>query len=285
MNRTWMYAGLAAVCGFLVAIAWRVDAPPAGERPQAAAASREAAMQPSMPAAIAPAQSAGSDIGELRRRLDDEVRARRELEDEVAALRRQLDELQVLGESSAARLQQAQSEAADSGVDSANGWFDEQALIDSGMDGALAGELKDFYERLEFERLQLRDRAAREGWDRARRRDGFEALDERERQLRERLGDSGYDAYLYAAGRPNRVAVTSVLASAPAAQAGIQAGDYILRYDNERIYDWSDLRAATTAGDLGDPVALEVERGGKKLQVYLSRGPLGVRTDSRSVAP
>jgi len=79
--------------------------------------------------------------------------------------------------------------------------------------------------------------------------------------------------------------VTSVLASAPAGQAGIEAGDHILRYDNQRMYNWRDLRTATTSGDISDVVEVEVDRDGETLQFYLARGPLGIRMDSLSVAP
>ena len=283
MNRTWIFAGLAAVAAVLLALAWRGESPPGGEMPSVASMSRETTMPPPVPANES-SRPADNEIDTLRRRLDLETRARRELEDEVEALRQQVDELRNLAESNAVSRQQARLPEA-TADDTATVWFDEQALIAAGMDGMLAGELKAFFERLELERLQLRDRAAREGWDRDRRRAGLEALDEREQGLRERLGEDGYDAYLYAAGRPNRVAVTSVLASAPAGQAGIQAGDYILRYDSERIYDWRDLRSATTAGNLSEMVEIEVERDGESLQFYLARGPLGVRMDSRSVAP
>ena len=287
MNRTLTYVVLAAVVAVLLALAWRGESPPDGEAKQANAQVGENAGSASGSTPGSAPPRAGSEIDTLHRRLDAEIRARRELEGEVEALRRQVAELQDRAESNAvdAQLKRSQAAAADASDDSANAWFDEQSLIAAGMDGVLAAELKAFFERLELERLQLRDRAAREGWDRARRREELDALDQREQSLRERLGEQGYDAYLYAAGRPNRVAVTSVLESAPAGQAGIQPGDYILRYDRERIYNWTDLRAATSAGNLSEMVEIEVERDGETLQFYLARGPLGVRMDSRSVAP
>ncbi len=287
MNRTWLFAGLAALAGLVAVIAWRADSPPVGEASPAVSTARDVSVPSSAKLVREATPPGAADIVNLRRLLDDEIRARQELESEVEALRRQVAELRDRSESNAADAprNRSQAVAADASADAANAWFDEQALIAAGIDSALAAELKAYFEALELERLQLRDRAAREGWDRARRRDEFALLDEREQSLRERLGDSGYDAYLYAAGRPNRVAVTSVLASAPAAQAGIEPGDYILRYANQRIYDWSDLRAATAAGDLSELVEIEVERDGESMRFYLARGPLGVRTDSRSIAP
>ena len=284
MNRSWIYAGLAALAGVMLTLAWRGEPPAGGEPSSAVAVAGQTTRSPSVTAITGSSVPAGNEIDALRRRLDAEMRARSELENQIESLQQQVEELRNLVISGAASGQQA-PDPGDTDGDTANAWFNEQALIASGMDGGLAAELKTFFERIELERLQLRDRAAREGWDRERRRAGLEALDEREQSLRERLGEDGYDAYLYAAGRPNRVAVTSVLASAPAGQAGIQAGDYILRYDNERIYDWRDLRSATTAGNLSEMIEIEVERDGESLRFYLARGPLGVRMDSRSVAP
>jgi S1-C subfamily serine protease len=76
-----------------------------------------------------------------------------------------------------------------------------------------------------------------------------------------------------------------VLESAQAGTAGIKPGDHIIRYDNQRIYNWRDLREATAGGSISDTVALEVEREGETIEFYLARGPLGIRMDSVSVAP
>jgi len=225
-------------------------------------------------------------ISELNRLLQNEIRARQALEQKLETLSRQVSALD-----SAAGLF-AVTETADQPDDNPDepelpeeGWFDQQALLDSGMDNALVSEMKVTFEQLEMERLYLRDRAAREDWDREQMRSEMEALESREDELRERLGESAYDAYLYASGQSNRVAVTSVLASAQAGQAGIKPGDHIVRYDNQRIYNRMDLRSATTSGDISDTVPVEVERDGETLQFYLVRGPLGIRMDSLRVAP
>ena len=67
--------------------------------------------------------------------------------------------------------------------------------------------------------------------------------------------------------------------------AGIEAGDHILRYDNQRVYNWRDLRTATTSGDISDVIEVEVDRDGETRQCDHARGPLGIRMDSLSVAP
>ena len=224
------------------------------------------------------------DLTELQRSLQDEIRARRALEKKLDRLVRRVAEMGAEMEASPGTVA-ADDAATNNSEVAGQGWFDEQALIEGGMDSVQASQLMTFFEQLEMERLYLRDQAAREGWDRTRLRDEFRQLDDKEESLRDQLGESAYDAYLYASGQSNRVAVTSVLASAQAGQAGIEAGDHILRYDNQRVYNWRDLRTATTSGDISDVVEVEVDRDGETLQFYLARGPLGIRMDSLSVAP
>lgn len=231
-------------------------------------------------------ESVAAQIANLNRMLQDEKTARQALEQKLDSLSRQLAALDSTAEASA--LADTADQPVD-GSDQAYGpgqdWFNEQALLDNGMDSSLARELKEYFEQFEMERLYLRDRSAREGWDREKTRVEMQAIESREEELRERLGESAYDAYLYASGQPNRVAVTSVLASAQAGQAGIQSGDHIIRYDNQRIYNWMDLRSATTGGNISDTVEVQVERDGQTLQFYLARGPMGIRMDSLSIAP
>ena len=222
-------------------------------------------------------------LAELNRLLQDEIRARQALELKLETLARQVAVLDRAAVATAAV--DPGEEPFDDPDERDRDWFDEQALLDNGMDESLVSELKVFFEQLEMDRLYLRDRSARARWDRAQWRAELQSIESREEDLRQRLGDDAYDAYLYASGQPNRVAVTSVLASAQAGQAGIQSGDHILRYDNQRIYNWMDLREATTSGDISDTVAVEVERDGATLQFYLARGPMGIRMDSLSLAP
>lgn len=229
------------------------------------------------------ANPAADRLAELDRRLQDEIRARQALELKLESLSRQVAVLDITN--GATGTADPGEQPVGDPEERDRDWFDDQALLDNGMDSGLVSELKVFFEQLEMDRLYLRDRSAREGWDRAQLRAELQAIESREEDLRQRLGDEAYEAYLYASGRPNRVAVTSVLASAQAGQAGIQSGDHILRYDNQRIYNWMDLREATTGGDISDTVAVEVERDGTTLQFYLARGPMGIRMDSLSVPP
>jgi hypothetical protein len=94
--------------------------------------------------------------------------------------------------------------------------------------------------------------------------------------LRAELGDADYEKYLTAMRRPTQVGVGSVLASSPAEQAGLKAGDQIVSYDGARVFDMQDLTELTFEGQPGETVVVEIERDGLPMQVYLPRGPIGI---------
>jgi C-terminal processing protease CtpA/Prc len=226
------------------------------------------------------------DLNELYRLLRKEMRARQALEQKLETLSRQIADLKSNSESFKpidAGPADNISEADVSGAD--NKWFNEQALVDIGMTSSRANELKNYFEQLELERLYLRDQSIREDWEREKLTEAMQNITDKENDLKSRLSESEYDAYLYASGQTNRVAVTSVLASAEAGTAGILSGDYIIRYDNQRIYSGFQLHEATTSGSINDSVAVEIERDGETLHLYVPRGPLGIRMNSVSVAP
>ena len=227
------------------------------------------------------------EMRELKQLLQNEISARQSLQQKFEVLSRQLNEFEANMQffSGAKDSEQvANDNKSDVSVADDN-WFNVQALIDSGMANTRASELKAYFEQLEIERLYLRDQSIRESWDRQKYRDARLTLANKEDDLKNQLSESEYNAYLYASGQANRVAVTSVLASAQAGIAGIMPGDHVIRYDNQRIYNGFDLREATSGGNIDDSVALEVERDGETLQFYLPRGPLGIRMNSVSVAP
>lgn len=284
MQAPLIYVALAAAAGIGIGVmlgqqsATSKSVPVAEGQAEAANAGDGAASRDTAPPVVV------LDLTELQGSLQAEIRARRALEKKLDRLVRRVAEMGAIAEASPGTVA-ADDAATDDSEAAGKGWFDEKALLEGGMDSVQASQLKTFFEQLEMERLYLRDQAARESWDRVRMRDEFRQLNDKEESLRDQLGESAYDAYLYASGQSNRVAVTSVLASAQAGQAGIEAGDHILRYDNQRVYSWRDLRTATTSGDITDVVEVEVDRDGETLQFYLARGPLGIRMDSLSVAP
>jgi hypothetical protein len=229
----------------------------------------------------------GADIAELNRLLKNEIKARQNLGQRVETLVQQMNSLRNDLQSSERAISSEQGgddRESDLPV-SYRGGFNEQALIDRGMNSSQASELKIYFEQLEMDRLYLRDQSIRESWGRDKLAEAMQALESREDDLKSQLGESTYDAYLYAAGRSNRVEVTSVLEKGQAGMAGIMSGDQITRYDNQRIYNGFDLREATASGNIGDSVEVEIVRDGRTMQFYLVRGPLGIRMNSVSAAP
>ena len=165
-------------------------------------------------------------------------------------------------------------------------WFDDDLLLRAGFDAAEVEALNERYELIELERLFVRDEATREGWlgqPRYHRR--MRELDERYNALRFEYGDDRYDWLLYASGNDNRVQVDRVMQHSAAADVGVELGDIILRYDDERIFDVRTLQQATGEGRARDAVSLDVERAGEHIRLYPPRGPLGIVLVPRYVEP
>jgi hypothetical protein len=160
------------------------------------------------------------------------------------------------------------------------------ALVASGVDPGLAEDLVLREAQRSLERLSLRDQAIREGWvGTAEYREELSRIDADARSLREEIGDETYDRYLFATGEDNRVRIDSVIPGSAAEIAGLQPGDLIEDYADERLFEFSELRRKTTEGEYGEQVAVRVRRGGRVVETWIPRGPLGVTLDSARVEP
>jgi predicted metalloprotease with PDZ domain len=95
-------------------------------------------------------------------------------------------------------------------------------------------------------------------------------------RLREALGDAEYERYLQANGSPTRVRIDGFDASSPAAYAGFEPGDEIVSYAGERVFNLRDLHALMLTGTPGETVPATVLRGGQPLELYVTRGPVGL---------
>jgi S1-C subfamily serine protease len=138
----------------------------------------------------------------------------------------------------------------------------------------------------ELARLELRDLAIREGWYRSERyRQELRDIETQTPRLREQIGELAYDRYLFATGRPNRVRVAAVIEGSEAERAGLLPGDVIMTYAEAPMFDGSDVRGATTAGERGEMVPVQVMRGGSLTEAWLPRGPMGVRLDPVRIDP
>ena len=241
-------------------------------------------------------QNINQTLNQLQDRLLQEIEQRKILENKIALLEKRVNAKNSPdGKASAddpdSTISSVSANPHQSGLPERNmggndQWFNEQAMLDAGVDPTKVNFIKESFEQAEMDKLYLRDQAKREGWINSKRyTDAAKEIADRTKGLRDQLNETEYDAYLYAAGRSNRVIVSSLLSTSPASNAGIQPGDTILKYDNKRVYNWSDLTNATSEGSANDTVTVTIERNGQLQQVYLPRGPLGIRLTTDSVAP
>ena len=94
--------------------------------------------------------------------------------------------------------------------------------------------------------------------------------------LRGEIGDDAYARYLEAQGQPASITITQVLSGSPGSSVGLQAGDQLVSYDGERIFNVVDLRNQTLQGNPGETVVIEVDRDGTRMQLTIPRGPIGL---------
>jgi C-terminal processing protease CtpA/Prc len=154
----------------------------------------------------------------------------------------------------------------------------QRALEAAGLDEQTAESIKLRGDQLAMTEMYLRDQATREGWlDTPRFREEMAAIEAQRTSIREELGDEAYDRYLFALGRTNRVIVNDVMYDSVAEDVGLQTGDLIIRYGDSRVFATDELVTQTREGSVGDPVTVVISRGGKRMEIEVPRGPLGVR--------
>jgi hypothetical protein len=240
--------------------------------------SRNDAAPLAVPAAPAADQDAGPEA--LRAALEAERERSRELAGQVEWLLFQLEELarseapQRNGGDVAQPEAERETAAAPQKPDEER-WFDAGLLLASGVPSHEIERLREIFDASEMEIIDLTHRAMREGWLRSGRY--TRELRDLRAGLREEIGDESFDLLLYATGRRNRVLISDVLRNSPGARAGFEPGDIVLSYDGKSIFQTTGLQRATTQGQLGDRVTVEVLRGGEVIHLYPARGPLGFR--------
>ena len=140
--------------------------------------------------------------------------------------------------------------------------------------------------QLDFRLLDLHDRARREGYlNSPRYHKERREIMATAPSLRSTIGNDSYDHYLYTTGQKNRVVVTSVMSDSPADQLGVQKGDIVLNYANEKVLSWQDLRKFTSKGVYGEYVNLNILRNDQLINILVPRGPLGVRLETTVLDP
>jgi hypothetical protein len=242
--------------------------------------------------------SAQADIERRLSRLEGAVAeaatGHRRLTEQVAAIRAHLaargggssDEAARATTGAAAAAPEAANDALNAPGRDAGQSTMERALISAGLDPAAAADIKHRQDALAMQEIYLRDQATREQWlDSPRFAAELAAIDAQRTPLRAEIGDDAYDRYLFALGHANRVRVDEVLTQSPAEQAGLQAGDLILRYGDARLFAPGELVDQTRSGTVGETVQLDIIRNGQRLAVQVPRGPLGLRVAATQGTP
>ncbi len=159
-------------------------------------------------------------------------------------------------------------------------------LIRGGISSTVAEDIIRRKNSIDLKRLELQDRAKRENYlDTQRYFDELDEINQQDVNLREELGDARYDEYLYAGKQNNRVRVASVMLGSAAEQSGIHKGDIVLSYDNKKMFNWRELKNATTEGQLGEFVSINIIREGEIYSFTVPRGPLGIQLGMTRLAP
>ena len=218
-----------------------------------------------------------------------------QLERQIAALQQRIEQLE-RAQQQAPLLETALEEkttagghfssAIDTPVSANARVLDPAHLVKAGIDPATADDIVRRKNEIELQKLELRDRASREGYlGSSRYMQELQALIDEDFSLRAELGDDAYDRYLYASGQANRVRVAAVIPGSAAEQAGVRSGDLIIRYGETRLFDWRELQQATTQGSREEYINLSVMRDGQETLLWVPRGPLGVRLSMMRVNP
>ena len=138
----------------------------------------------------------------------------------------------------------------------------------------------------QMRQIEFDDRARREGWvNTPRYYDEYNKLTSATDSIRSDLGDEAYDRYLFASGRPNRIAVSTIIETSPAERAGFKPGDVIKSYGGERVFSGQQLTKLRSTGEKGAPVTIEIIRNGELMQITMPRGPMGVQIGLDTVDP
>jgi hypothetical protein len=165
---------------------------------------------------------------------------------------------------------------------------DEQrgALLRAGVAADLADDIVWRRAQVSLARLELRDEATRDGWlNDGRYREELARIDEQRVSIRDEIGVDAYDRYLFETGQQNRVLVDSVIPGSAGEESGIQPGDVIERYGDQPVLGFGDLRSATSDGERGELVPVNVRRGNQQVELWLPRGPIGIGLDATRVDP
>ncbi|WP_232324990.1 PDZ domain-containing protein [Microbulbifer agarilyticus] len=156
-------------------------------------------------------------------------------------------------------------------------------LIDAGFTPERAALIIDRQERLQYEQMQysyeyhhMKDKRSERA---AALQQKIQAYSNPRRVFEQELNPAEFEQYLNAFGGRTEMEIGSIIESAPAFDAGLRAGDKIIRYNNQRVFHMGDLRTQVYQAKPGSSVEVEIQRQGSSSTetIYLPAGPLGIR--------
>ena len=237
-------------------------------------------------AALSPFRPGNPEVlAALQQQLQQERQAREQLAAQVETLQQRLEEFESSYGSEVASITDTR-EPQPAHEPSAEVRTSVQSLIDAGIEAEQAAWIQARLDEIDLQQLYLKDRATREGWlNKPRyhreRRQHLNAVT----GLREEIGDDAYDRMLYTLGRANRVVIRDTMLNSPAEQYGLQAGDRIIEYNGQRVFATNELNTLTSGGDGSSMILLRVQRDDAYHDIYLPRGPLGIRMSTARELP
>ncbi|TVQ91206.1 MAG: PDZ domain-containing protein [Chromatiaceae bacterium] len=256
--------------------------PPATATPAAGTAALVGAAQPTASSATDPATTANPDP-ELLARVEHLSEGWGRMEAELAELRARLAVL----ERRPSPVETAASEAERRrALRPRTPEQQRDALLRAGVRLQQAEDILWRRSQLALERLELRDQAIREGWIGSEQfREEMRRISGQQVSLRDELDPNIYDRYLFETGQDNRVRIDSVIAGSLGEDIGLMPGDLVEAYNEQPIFDPGELRTATTVGERGELVPVRIRRNNQPLELWLPRGPIGIRLDTDRIAP
>jgi hypothetical protein len=217
-------------------------------------------------------------VAALETAVSDEREARRVLEDELVALYAELDRLRTGAPAPkvAGTAEEPLPPPLPSRMREEN-TFEErsEALVDEGLSAERAAYIVQRESELRFAQMQ----AYYEARNAENPEERLAELRNPDEALRAEIGEAEYEKYLKANNRSTSVTVEGVMSSSPAADAGLQPGDEIVRYGGDRVFNSRDLIERSMEGD--GFVVVELVRDGAAMEVVLPRGPLGIEIGRR----
>lgn len=156
-------------------------------------------------------------------------------------------------------------------------------FTDAGLSYERAAFIVDKQERIQYEQMQfsyeyhhLQDKRSSRAKEL---QEKLQTYSNPRRVFEQELNREEYEQYLTATGGRTEFEIGAILESAPAYDAGLRAGDKIIRYNNQRVFHMGDLRSQVYQVAPGTSVAVEIQRQGSSAPetIYLPAGPLGIR--------